>query len=155
MGFNFVTAVTSTLVRGLEKSVDVGTAVVKKADSFLDNPLGKKIMSSAGASFFGDATGEQQQQGRRQFASLDYEPGQTQAVGQMTPLENARFLRAVEGLTSRPINTDVKLQRILDDNTVRQTTRRRAAASPGSTSVKGRTLAPKAMSTTATTTRTV
>jgi len=154
MGFNFVTAITSALVTGLEKSVDVGTAVVKKADSFLDNPLGKKIMSSAGASFFGDATGEQQQ-ARRQFPTLDYEPGQTQAVGQMTPLQNARFLRAVENIRSRPINTDVKLQRILDNNTVQPTARRMAAASPGSTSVKGRTLAPKAISTTATTTRKV
>ena len=153
--FNFVTAITSALVTGLEKSIDVGTAVVQKTDSFLDNPLGKRIMSSAGASFFGDATGEQQQQGRRQFASLDYEPGQTQTVGQMTPLQNARFLRAVENIRSRPINTDVKLQRILDNNTVRPTARRRAAASPGSTSVRGRTLAPKAISTTATTTRKV
>jgi len=154
--FNFVTAITSALVTGLGKSVDVGTAVVKKADSFLDNPLGKKIMSSAGASFFGDATGEQQQQqARRQFPTLDYEPGQTQNVGQMTPLDNARFLRAVENIRSRPINTDVKLQRILDNNTVRPTARRRAAASPGSTSVRGRTLAPKAIPTTATTTRKV
>ena len=153
--FNFVTAITSALVTGLEKSVDVGTAVVQKADSFLDNPLGKKIMSSAGASFFGDVTGEQQQQARRQFPTLDYEPGQTQTVGQMTPLQNARFLRAVENIRSRPINTDVKLQRILDNNTVRPTARRRAAASPGNTSVKGRTLAPKAIPTTATTTRKV
>ena len=152
--FNFVTAITSALVTGLEKSVDVGTAVVKKADSFLDNPLGKRIMSSAGASFFGDATGEQQQ-ARRQFPTLDYEPGQTQTVGQMTPLQNARFLRAVENIRSRPINTDVKLQRILDNNIVRPTARRRAAASPGSTSVRGRTLAPKAISITATTTRKV
>ena len=152
--FNFVTAITSALVTGLEKSVDVGTAVVKKADSFLDNPLGKRIMSSAGASFFGDSTGEQQQ-ARRQFPTLDYEPGQTQTVGQMTPLQNARFLRAVENIRSRPINTDVKLQRILDNNIVRPTARRRAAASPGSTSVRGRTLAPKAISTTATTTRKV
>ena len=153
--FNFVTAITSALVTGLEKSVDVGTAVVQKADSFLDNPLGKKIMSSAGASFFGDATGEQQQQARRQFPTLDYEPGQTQPVWQMTPRQNARFLRAVENIRSRPINTDVKLQRILDNNTVRPTARRRAAASPGSASVRGRTLAPKAISTTATTTRKV
>jgi hypothetical protein len=146
--FDFLSSITKLLSSGVSEVVSTGTEAVKKGVGFLDdNPLAKKLATSAASSIF--ATEEQTTPQQRKLPTLDYEPSKGVQVATPSVLQNPRLQLALSNLNNR-VSTDSNLQRLVDDSFVRPTARRGRPTSPGSATIARTITAPKLTTSTST-----